>query len=252
MGLFSSIANLFGASKVKKASREAANAQIGYAQQGIDLLAGQRADLTQRFDASQAGVDQAIGGLQPFADSGVSAALGINGLLGLEGADAQATALAQLQNSPLFASLFGNGQEAVLQSAAATGGLRGGNVQRSLADFGSDLFAQIIQQQMQNLTGVADRGANAAGNILTGRTNQTGAVLNYGLQDQANAQQQAGLYGQQGQAKAGGIQGAAKGSLMKYGAVGDIANQVVSAIAGMPAGGLGGLQGVASKMVTFI
>lgn len=79
------------------------------------------------------------------------------------GADAQAAAIANLQNSPLYQSLYRAGEEAVLQNASATGNIRGGNVQRGLANFGSDTLAQVIQQQLANLSGVANSGLDASG-----------------------------------------------------------------------------------------
>lgn len=109
------------------------------------------------------------------------------------GAEAQATALDALRDSPLFQSLYRNGEEAVLQNAAATGGLRGGNTQRSLADFGADTFAQVIQQQLANLGGVANMGMGATGNL--------GSL---GAQNSANAQN---ILLQGGNTRAGGILG---------------------------------------------
>lgn len=256
MGLFSSIANIFGAKKVKQASFDAAAAQQAGLQKGVDAIGAANAANTARFDASQTGINDAIGGLQGYSQAGQDASGAIGGLLGLNGPEQQAMALAQLQNSPLFASLFGNGKEAVLQSASATGGLRGGDVNRSLADMGSDLFAQIIQQQLGNLGGVADRGAQAGTNILGARQNQGGQALNFGQLNAGAASGQAKLYAGQGDAKAGGILGAAKGSLMKYGAVADIGNQIQDALANvMTAGASGAVKGATNfggNQVQFI
>lgn len=77
-------------------------------------------------------------------------------------AQQQQSAISSLQNSPLYQSLFGNGVNTVLSNASATGGLRGGNVNRSLANFGRDTLAQVIQQQLANLGGVQAAGQNAA------------------------------------------------------------------------------------------
>jgi hypothetical protein len=57
----------------------------------------------------------------------------------------------------------------VLQNASATGGLRGGNTERSLADFGADTLAATIQQQLASLGGLAGMGMGA-----------TNAVANFG------------------------------------------------------------------------
>lgn len=49
-----------------------------------------------------------------------------------------------------------------MQNASATGGIRGGNTQRGLADFGGDLLSQLIQQQIGNYGGLVDIGRGAA------------------------------------------------------------------------------------------
>jgi hypothetical protein len=57
----------------------------------------------------------------------------------------------------------------VLQDASATGGVRGGNTQRSLADFGADTLMKTILQQLSSLGGLAGMGMGA-----------TNAVANFG------------------------------------------------------------------------
>lgn len=111
--------------------------------------------------------------------------------VGQSAGDAQAASIAALQASPLYQSLFRTGQEAVLQNGAATGGLRGGNIQNSLANFGRDTLSQTIQQQLANLSGVASNGLAAAG---------TQAQAATGL-----GQSLAGLNTQIGDTRAGGI-----------------------------------------------
>lgn len=125
--------------------------------------------------------NQAIAMNEPWRLAGEQA-LGQQGdLLGLNGAQPQQAGIDSLKASPLYQSLFANGQEAIMANAAATGGLRGGNAQRSLADFSRDTLAQTIQQQVANLGNVSGRGQQAAavtGNIAqdTGQA-QAGASL---------------------------------------------------------------------------
>lgn len=133
----------------------------------------------------------------PWLSAGSSALGGLLDLLGMNGADTQQTAITGLQNSPLFQSEYRQGTEAILQNSAATGGLRGGNTQHSLFNLGSDLLAQVIQQQIGNLGGISGAGAN------------TGAQLGGFGANSANAISQ--LFGNIGQAKAGGILGQAQG-----------------------------------------
>lgn len=83
-------------------------------------------------------------------------------LLGLNGAAAQQAAYDQIQNSAGFKSQLQLGQNAMLQNAAATGGLRGGNTQAAMAQFAPALLNQAIASQYQNLGGMTALGQNAA------------------------------------------------------------------------------------------
>ena len=114
---------------------------------------------------------------------------------GISASDAQQQAITQLQQSPMYQSLYRNGQNAVLNNAAATGGLRGGNTQNSLANFGSDTLANVIQQQLANLGGISNTGNTTASNL--------------GNQAQANSNAQSNLQSQIGSTQAGGILGQA-------------------------------------------
>jgi hypothetical protein len=73
----------------------------------------------------------------------------------MNGNDAAAKAIAALKASPMFQSLFNTGQEAVLQNASATGGVRGGNTQHALYDLGSNTLSQVIEDQLSRLGGLA-------------------------------------------------------------------------------------------------
>lgn len=130
---------------------------------------------------------------QPFISAGTNALGQYGDLLGTNGGAPQSAAITALQNSPYYQSLYRNGLEANLQNASATGGIRGGNEARSLANFGSDTLAQTIQQQLANLGGLASMGANTAAGL--------------GNLGQANANAQSGLLQSSGMAQAGGILG---------------------------------------------
>lgn len=175
MGLFSFVGGLLGGSSKKKAAGKAAAAQIEFAQKGLD-------ETKRQFDISRA--DQL-----PWLETGKEALGEQADLLGLNGIDTQEASIASLKDSPLFKALFGAGEEAIMANASATGGLRGGNVQRSLADFGSDTLSQVIERQLANLGGISSQGG------------ATGAGLGALGADAASAM--AKLFGQQGSAKAG-------------------------------------------------
>ena len=60
------------------------------------------------------------------------------------------------------------GENAMLQNAAATGGLRGGNLQGALAKFRPQVLSQLINQRMAQLGGLAGMGQQAATTLGTG------------------------------------------------------------------------------------
>jgi hypothetical protein len=159
----------------KDASSSAAAAQTQSAQLGIE-------EQRRQFDAIQKL-------LAPYVSAGTGAITGQQDLLGLSGAPAQQQAIQALQASPQFGALTQQGENAILANASATGGLRGGNVQGTLAQFRPQLLSQLIDQQYQRLGGLTSLGQNAAA-----------GVGNAGLQT-GNAVTQ--LLGQQGQAQAG-------------------------------------------------
>lgn len=206
MGLFSFVSGIFGGNAQKKASAYATKEQVAAAQRGID-------ETRRQFDVTRA--DYA-----PYLTAGTQALSGISGLIGLGGGDAQTAALDALEKSPMFQSVVRNGEEAVLQNAAATGGLRGGNTQRGLADFRSDAFLDTIRQQLSALGGVAGMGMGA-----------TDSVSGFGAQASNNV---VNLLGQQGAARAGNhlLRGGVNARNWQNG--GDLADSLISALAGAP------------------
>lgn len=149
MGLFSLIGGIIGGGKQKKASKKAAQQITDASNAGIAEIARQN-DLTR---ASFAPYEKAgFGGLDAYL-----------GLVGLNGAEAQQKQIDMLRATPLYQSLYDNGEEAVLQNSAATGDLRGGNAKRSLAEFGRDTLSQLIEQQLGRYGGLASMGQQAAG-----------------------------------------------------------------------------------------
>lgn len=157
------------------AAKKSAGAQTAAAQAGID-------EQRRQFDAIQAL-------LKPFVETGTTALSRQSALMGLGGAEAQTAAIRALEQGPEFQSLVQQGESAIMQSAAATGGLRGGNIQAALAQFRPQILSGLIEQQYSRLGGLATAGQNAAGNLGTfGQT--TGANVS-------------NLMAQQGAARAG-------------------------------------------------
>jgi hypothetical protein len=173
------------------ASHSAANAQADSAAAGI-------AEQQREYDQTRSD-------LLPWLRAGQSGLGGELDLLGLHGGTAQQAAIDALQNSPQFASLNRQGEQAILQNASATGGLRGGNIQASLYNQRADLLAQLIDQQYSRLGAIS--GAGAA----------TGAQLGGFGANTANAIAQ--LLGSQGAARAGGILGGASALTQGIGSI---------------------------------
>jgi len=137
---------------------------------------------------------------------------------GSGGVEAQQGAIDALMQSPLYSSLIRNGENALLQNASATGALRGGDMKGALANFRADTLAQVIQQQLANLGGIANMGQGAAGSLGTFGAN---AATNIG-----------NSMTQQGQALAGAA--LAKGGITagQWKAAGDGLESVLSSIFG--------------------
>lgn len=145
------------------------------------------------------------------------------------GPGAQQAAIDALEASPMYQSLYRNGEEAVLANASATGGLRGGNTQRSLYNLGADTLAQVIQQQIANLGGIAGQGLGAA-TSLGGLAGGNSAAL-------------ASLFTGKGDATASGLLSRGGLTASQFG----MAGGALDSIAGAVKGG-GGLKSIVGKL----
>lgn len=159
----------------KSSAKKAAAAQQESSQAGID-------EQRRQFDAIQEL-------MKPYVNAGTQGLGGQQDLLGLNGAAKQQSAIDAINNSPAMQTYMQQGENALLQNASATGGLRGGNTQSALSQFRPQLLNQLINQQYQNLGGMTSLGQNAAA-----------GVGNAGMQSANNI---AGLLGSIGQAQAG-------------------------------------------------
>lgn len=182
----------------KKAANSAANAQVQSSEMGVE-------EQRRQFDAVQKL-------LKPYADAGLSGLSGQQDLLGINGNAAQQAAINNINNSSEMQTYLKQGENAILQNASATGGLRGGNTQAALAQFRPQLLNQLINQRYQNYAGLTALGQNAAAG--------TG---NAGMQTASNI---SNLYQQSGAAQAGAAlaQGQANANMWNglTGAIGQI------------------------------
>ncbi|MEC8058243.1 MAG: hypothetical protein VX136_14255 [Pseudomonadota bacterium] len=127
--------------------------------------------------------------MKPYVNAGTQGLTGQQDLLGLNGSAKQQSAIDAINNSSAMQTYLQQGENAILQNASATGGLRGGNTQSALSQFRPQLLNQLVNQQYQNLGGLTSLGQNAAA-----------GVGNAGMQSANNI---SNLLGSIGQAQAG-------------------------------------------------
>jgi hypothetical protein len=181
-GLIVGGSQLLGGMMQADAASEAAGIQAGAAGAGIE-------EQRRQFDALQAL-------LKPYTEAGLPALQQQQALLGLQGPEAEQAAIERIRGGETFQALAQQGEEALLQRASATGGLRGGNIQGALAQFRPALLNQAIEQQYGRLGGMTQLGQRSAAGV--------GAA---GMESGTNV---ANLLAQQGAARAGGELGEAK------------------------------------------
>jgi hypothetical protein len=92
------------------------------------------------------------------------------------------------------------GEEALLQRASATGGLRGGNIQAALAQFRPQMLQAEIEKQYGRLGGLTALGQTTQQNLAQLGQASAAGTATAGLRTGADI---ANLMGQQGAARAG-------------------------------------------------
>ena len=166
---------LVGGMIQSSAASDAAGAQTAAAEAGI-------AEQRRQFDMVREL-------LKPYVEVGTPALQQQQALIGLQGQEAQQQAISALEQGAGFQARVRQGEEALLQRASATGGLRGGNIQAALAQFRPQMLQQEIETQYGRLGGLTSLGQQSAAGVGTAGL-QTGARV-------------AGLYGDVGAAQAG-------------------------------------------------
>ncbi|HHB1464628.1 hypothetical protein ACLDWI_09775 [Acinetobacter baumannii] len=192
------------ASAQKKAANQAAQAQTESSQAAID-------EQKRQFDAIQEL-------MKPYVNAGTTGLAGQQDLLGLNGAAKQQAAIDSINNSQAMQTYMQQGENAILQNASATGGLRGGNTQSALSQFRPQLLNQLINQQYQNLGGLTSIGQNAAA-----------GVGNAGMQSAGNI---GNLLQQVGAAQAGNALAQGQASANQWAGIGNLVGQLGGAFIG--------------------
>ncbi|ENV30865.1 hypothetical protein [Acinetobacter baumannii] len=188
----------------KNAANQAADAQIQSNQAAID-------EQKRQFDAIQEL-------MKPYVNAGTGALAGQQDLLGLNGASKQQGAIDAINNSQAMQTYMQQGENAILQNASATGGLRGGNTQSALSQFRPQLLNQLINQQYQNLGGLTSIGQNAAA-----------GVGNAGMQSANNI---GNLLQQSGAAQAGNALAQGQATANQWAGIGNLVGQLGGAFIG--------------------
>lgn len=177
-GVIAGVGALGSAAISSSASRSAAN-QVAQGNAQAILEQQRQFDLVQQL-------------LAPYVQAGNTGLSGLLTLSGARGAQAQQEAVSGIESQPLFQALLQQGENAMLQNASATGGLRGGNLQGALAQFRPAMLNQQVQQQLANFSGLASLGQNAAAG--TGNAGmQTGANVGALMQNTGQAQAAGGM-----------------------------------------------------------
>ena len=200
-------AGFLSSSMQADAATEAASVQAGASEAGIQ-------EQRRQFDLMQnllkpyisAGVP-AIEGLQGYAAAGPKAFEQQQALAGVLGPERQREAIAQIEQGGGYQASVQAGEEALLQRASATGGLRGGNIQAALSQFRPQMLQAEIERQYGRLGGFSDIGRETQANLLKiGQSSAAGV----GAQGVTTGTNISNLLANQGQALAGGQLGEAR------------------------------------------
>lgn len=170
---------------------------------GASIYASSKASDAQSDAAAQAGqiskeqYAQTRADLAPYRDAGVTAQARYGDLVGLNGPEKQAAAMAAFRTDPGYEFAMDEGTRAIEGSAAARGGVLNGGTLKALTRFGQGTADRQYSSYLDRFMKQSSLGENAAA--------QTG---NFGAQ----AAQNQGAYAlDAGAAKAGGYLSAAAG-----------------------------------------
>lgn len=135
-------------------------------QQALDQqLAGEQGGYESRMAGSNKALSEyektlaaQKGYFTPYHEGGLKAYASNQDLTGMNGREAQQRAIDLIKSGSQFSELAAQGEDALLQNAAATGGIRGGNTQGALAQFRPQMLQQLINTQFSNLSGLTSQG----------------------------------------------------------------------------------------------
>lgn len=176
---------LVGSKMQAKAAGKAADVQAAAAREGMSEEQRRFEDMREL--------------LKPYTEAGIPALQQQQAFLGLKGPQEEQAAIERIRGGETFKALAEQGEQALLQRASATGGLRGGNIQGALAQYRPQLLSGLIEEQYGRLGGMTALGQRSAAGVGAAGM-ETGTNIANLLAQQASAQ--AG--GEIGQARAYG------------------------------------------------
>jgi hypothetical protein len=228
-------------SAAKSAAGTAAGAQERSAELGIEEQRRQFDEVTKLLSPYVTAGQAALPGYAPFQQAGARAFEQQQALTGLLGPEAQRQAVSQLEQSPEMQAMVRQGEEALLQRASATGGLRGGNIQAALAQFRPQMLSRQIETQLGRLGGLSATGLGVTGELASlGQAAATRQAAAGGATGTAIA----GLLGQQGAARAGAALAGGTSPVGQFlSAVPQMAGTYYGATGQSPFSGFGGFGG---------
>ena len=180
----------------KDAINSATDAQKAYLDKMLGLVDEQRRGNEERYQQARQDVldyyNQARNDGMPFMQKGMEGldALGnyygnsanvwgaLGNLAGVNGREGQQAAINMIESSPAFEAMVKQGENAILQNASATGGLRGGNTQYALAQFRPQILSGLMDKQYSQLSGMAGQGMQAANSAAGYGTNIANNLIN--------------------------------------------------------------------------
>ncbi len=150
-GLLGAGASIYGANKAAGVQSDAANKAAALQQQAMDYQKGN--------------YDKAAGNLNPFIQTGQGANNLLGSFYGINGSDPALgqNALAAFQKSPDYQFALKGGSDALDNSAAAKGGMIGGNQMRAQTEYGQGLATQNLQNYLKQLNSMSGQGIQAGG-----------------------------------------------------------------------------------------
>lgn len=167
-GLLGAGASIFGANKAADAQKQAAEQALSFQK--------------QQFDTNQAN-------FKPFIDNGAGASNLLASFYGLNGANPALgqNALQQFAKSPDYTFALGQGQSALDNTAAAKGGVLGGNQIRAQTDYAQGVASQNLGNYLQRISGMSGQGitaaSGAAGSQTVGANNMANSAMAAGTAD---------------------------------------------------------------------